>query len=80
MMKTDYVVVGLLLASIGGSTLAADKAQCDSNPFTLNKPAPPQAKPATAAVKMPVAAPRKVAATNVKPKAIADCDKPTAKR
>lgn len=78
-MKTCFAI-GLALACVGGSAAAADKAQCDSQPFTLKKPAQPQAKPTAPAARKPVAAREKVATAPSRPKPLADCDKPAAKK
>ena len=78
-MKT-YLVIGLALAWIGGSAGASDKARCDAKPFTLNKPAKPQAKPVVPALKKPPAAPAKAAAAPSNAKPLADCDKPAARK
>ena len=69
-----FVALGLLAASDGAK--AGDTAQCDSKPFTLNKPAQPASKPPPKEAGKP-AAPAKVASapTKPKPKPIADCGK-----
>ena len=72
-MKT-ILAIGIALVGIGGTAIAADKAQCNSKPFTLKKPAQPQARPTAPVAKKPVAA------APSKPKPLTDCDKPAAKK
>jgi hypothetical protein len=76
------LVISLLLASPSGA-FAADDAQCDAKPFTLNKPKPAAQQPASTAtaeaVKAKTAAPKatpKANANRTRPKPIADCKEP----
>lgn len=76
MQTIILTAVGLVVASAGAH--AADTAQCNSKPFTLQKPAQPAAKPIVKEASKPAPKPTKVASapSKPKPKPIADCDKP----
>lgn len=76
------LVISLLLVSPSVS-VAADDAQCDAKPFTLNKPKPAAQQPAPTAT-AEAAKPKSTAskatpkanANRAKPKPIADCKEP----
>ena len=76
------LVISLLFVS-PSVAVAADDAQCDAKPFTLNKPKPAAQQPAPTATAEAARAKSAVAkatpkanASRTKPKPIADCEEP----